>query len=135
MTSTSPLRNSLNEPFWQAASEGRLMMPFCESTGRAFWPPSAVSPFVTGGKVAWRSVEPVGTLRAIAVYRRVFDRDFASLMPYAVALIDLDAGPRFQAHLAHPDAPDAPRHGDRVRLHFTPILEDGPPVPVVEKIG
>ena len=130
----SLLRNTLNEPFWQAAAEDRLVLPFCESTGRAFWPPSPISPFATGGKVAWRNVEPVGTLRALAVYRRVFDRDFASLMPYAVALIDLDAGSRLQAHLAHPDAPDAPRRGERVRLRFTPILEGGPAVPVVEKI-
>ena len=134
MTAASPVRNTLNEPFWQAAAEDRWMMPFCERTGRAFWPPSPVSPFVTGGKVTWRTIEPVGMLRAVAVYRRVFDRDFASLMPYAVALIDLDAGPRLQAHLPHPDAPGAPRRGDRVRLRFKRILEDGQPVPVVEKI-
>lgn len=135
MTTAAPLRNALNEPFWQAAADDRLVLPFCESTSRAFWPPSAVSPFSTGGRVAWRPVEPIGTLRAVAIYRRVFDRDFAPLMPYGVALIDLDAGPRFQAHLAHPDAPDAPRRGDRVRLRFKPILKDGQPVPVVEKIG
>ena len=127
----APVVNTLNAPFWDAAADGRFVLPHCTATGRAFWPPSPASPFVTGSAVAWRAVEPVGTLAAIAVYRRGFQKAFAHRMPYAVGLIALDCGARIQAHISNPDAPNAPRRGARVRIAFERLADGGPPVPVV----
>lgn len=133
--SVAPIVTSLNAPFWAAVAEDRLVLPFCATTGRAFWPPSPVSPFVTGGSVEWRATKPDGTLLAIAVYRRAFHAAFASLMPYAIGLVELDAGPRLHGHIANPDATDAARRGDRVRMAFATILADRPRVPVVQRMG
>lgn len=127
----SPILNALNTPFWAAAAEGRLILPACVATGRAFWPPSPVSPFVTGGAVAWREARAEGVLRGVVVYRRVFQKAFERLTPYGAALVELDAGPRLMAHLARPDDPAAPRPGARVRLGFAPLFEGGPAVPIL----
>src|SRR5262245_16437422 len=118
MESVAPLINDLNAPFWDAAEAGRLLLPFCVTTQRAFWPPSPLSPLATNGLVQWRPVEPTGTLRACVVYRRSFYKSFDSLMPYAVGLMELDAGPRLQAHISDPDSGKAPRNGDRVAIRF-----------------
>src|SRR4051794_10420215 len=108
-----PIRNALNAPFWAAAEEGRLVLPVCVATGRCFWPPSPSSPFVSGGATAWRDSPGDGTLRGLVIYRRVFQKAFETQLPYGVALVELDEGPRLQAYVAEPEGPGAPRAGDR----------------------
>jgi uncharacterized OB-fold protein len=125
--------NTLNRPHHDAAARNELLLPFCVATGRAFWPPSPVSPFVTGGAVEWRAVKPQGTLRARVIYRRGFLKDFDPLMPYGIGLVELTDGPRLQAHITSPDADDAPRAGDTVRLSFEKLL-DGAPILTARKI-
>jgi len=117
-----PLINNLNGPFWKAAQEQRLELPFCITTGRSFWPPSLFSPFVTGGTVAWRSVAPSGKLLARVIYRRSFLKAFESLMPYGIGLVELDTGPRLQVFIAEPDGADAPQAGQRVGLEFRKFM-------------
>lgn len=120
--------NALNRPFWDAAANARLLLPWCPFTQRFFWPPSPLSPY-SGAEPEWGDAPATGVLRAIAVYRRAFQKAFAPVMPYGVGLVELDAGPRLQAHLAAPDAADAPKPGDRVILAFHAILPHGPKVP------
>lgn len=130
-----PIVNSLNQPFWRGAADGRLVLPYCTKTGRPFWPPSPVSPFATAGPVEWRETNPDGTVLAVAIYRRPFHAAFAALMPYAIGLVALNAGPRLHVHIAAPDAPGAVRKGDPVRIRFAKIMADGVPVPIAERIG
>lgn len=125
--------NTLNKPYHDAAGRNELLLPFCASTGRAFWPPSPVSPFVTGGAVEWRAVKPQGMLRARVIYRRGFLKDFDPLMPYGIGLVELADGPRLQAHIVGPDTDSAPRAGDTVRLAFEKLL-DGVPILTARKI-
>ncbi len=62
-------------------------------------------------------------MKARVVYRRSFVPAFEVLVPYGIALIELDAGPRMLAHIARPDEADAPRQGDRVRLTFEALVD------------
>jgi uncharacterized OB-fold protein len=126
-----PLRNALNAPFWAAAERGVLALPHCLASGRAFWPPSPLSPHVTAGAVAWRETEPVGVLRSLVVYRRVFLKAFEAVTPFGVGLLELDAGPRLLVHVPHPDDPTSPAVGERAILYFAPITDGGPPVPTL----
>jgi uncharacterized OB-fold protein len=130
----APVLNDLSRPFWDAAAEGRLVLPFCMATGRAFWPPSPSSPFALGGAVAWRDVAAEGVLLSRVTYRRAFQKAFGDRLPYAVALIEVTPGVRLQAHLADPDGPRAPLSGAHVRLGFAALAEGGPPIPIVETV-
>jgi len=118
--------NTLNKPWHDAAARGELLLPFCAATGRAFWPPSPVSPFATGGAVEWRAVKPEGILRARVTYRRGFLKDFDPLMPYGIGLVELTDSLRLQAHVTAPDSDSAPRAGDAVRLVFEKLLDRAP---------
>ncbi len=129
----APIINELNAPFWTAAEQGRLVLPQCLTTGRAFWPPSPISPFVSGGSTGWRQAGGEGVLRAVAIYRRGFQKAFEPLLPYGVGLLELDEGPRLQAFLPTPDSPDAPKPGDRVRLSFAVLAPNGPRVPALTR--
>ena len=130
-----PIHNQLNAPFWAAAEAGRLTLPTCTATGRAFWPPSPVSPFVTSGAVEWRAFKAVGRLLSVVVYRRVFQRTFEPLTPYGVGLVELDCGPRLMAHVPNPDDPDAPRAGQRARLDFIRLFDGGPAIPALFQLN
>lgn len=131
--SALPLRNALNRPFWDGAEAGRLVLPRCRATGRAFWPPSPLSPF-TGGGVDWHACDPAGVIDSLVVYRRAFQQAFAHLLPYGIALVALDCGPRLMAHVARPDDPATPAAGDRVAIGFETLLPGGPPLPVAHRI-
>ncbi len=121
-----PLINALNRPFWEAAQQGRLVLPWRD--GGFAWPPA---PTRQDGGADWREAPATGVLTARAIYRRAFQRAFATAMPYGVGEITLDAGPRLRGHLSAPDDALAVRPGDRVRLVFRPIVEGGPLVPQV----
>jgi uncharacterized OB-fold protein len=125
----SPIRNALSAPFWDAARERRLVLPWCIRTGRHFWPPSPVSPFTTAGAVEWREADRHGILMGVAVFRRTFQTAFAERIPYGVGLVELKAGPRLQVHVPNPDAASAPQTGDRVTIVFASIVKGGPLVP------
>lgn len=124
-----PPINTLNAPFWEGARAGRLVLPHCAASGRAFWPPAPVSPFAGAAGVIWQEVAPEGLLRACVTYERVFQVSFQPLAPYHVALVELPAGPRLQAFLDGGVAPLA--IGTLVRLGFRSLVEGTHPVPVI----
>jgi uncharacterized OB-fold protein len=128
----TPVINSLNAPFWNAAKLGDLALPFCVRTGRSFWPPSPFSPFATAGSVGWRPVVPEALLIARVIYRRSFLKAFDPLMPYAIGLVELAEGPRLQAFIRDPESAASPMAGDRVRLCFERPLGEFPILTAVQ---
>ena len=133
--SIAPVITTLNAPFWAAAAEGELILPWCVQTSRAFWPPSPVSPFVTGGAVTWRPASPFGVLRACVLYRRVFQRALEPVMPYGIGLVAMQAGIRLQAHVPLHPSRSAPSIGAMVEIGLRPILPGAPRVPTIIGLG
>jgi hypothetical protein len=60
---------------------------------------------------------------SFTVIRQNFSRSFRHLIPYVVALVDLDEGPRVMTNLVGID-PDDVRIGMRVRVRFEAVSED-----------
>jgi uncharacterized OB-fold protein len=58
-----------------------------------------------------------GSVHSFTIIRRASDPAFAPLVPYAVALIDLDEGPRMMANIVGANAL-AVKIGDRVQVTF-----------------
>jgi len=48
---TPPAVNPETKPFWDAAREGRFLVPFCSACSKAHWYPRAICPFCTSDKV------------------------------------------------------------------------------------
>ena len=129
----TPIVNDLSRPFWTAAAEGRFVLPHCVATDRPFWPPSPASPFRTAGAVDWRAAEAAGTLLSLVVYRRAFQRELASALPYGIGLVEVAPDVRLHAHVARPD--DVLAAGARVLLGFRPLVAQGMPVLSVMQVG
>jgi len=91
------LADPVGAPFWKAAREQRLAMPHCPACGHIQWPPRSLcgeclSPL---GEADWKDIVQSGTIWSFIVYHRAFHPGFASMVPYNVALVKLDAGPIF----------------------------------------
>jgi hypothetical protein len=117
----SPIVSAETQAFWNAARDGRFVVPTCTACGKAHWYPRAVCPFCGGGSIAWRAASGRGTIYTYSVMRRAKE-------PYAIAYVTLAEGPTMMTNIVDCDF-DALRIGQPVSVVFRET-EDGPPVPM-----
>lgn len=87
----------MDEPYWDAAAAGRLVLQRCDVCAALRWPPAPVCPECLAPAATWEDVEGGGTLWSLATYERAFADAFRERVPYTVGLVQLDAGPRIIA--------------------------------------
>jgi hypothetical protein len=78
--------NTITAPFWAAAREHRLVLPFDPATGKACWYPRE-----DGTAYEWREVAGNATLYSFSVVRGPINPLFEPT--YAPGLVELDAVP------------------------------------------
>jgi uncharacterized protein len=118
---TPPAVNPETKPFWDAAREGRFLVPFCTACGKAHWYPRAICPICASDKVEWREASGKGTIYTFSVMQRVKE-------PYAIAHVTLAEGPTMLTNIVDCDF-DKLRIGQPVAVVFQET-EGGPPVPM-----
>jgi uncharacterized protein len=69
-------------------------MPRCNACEQYWFPPSTHCPNCTSADFAWTPVSGRGKVFSYVVYHRVYHPGFAGDVPYTVALIELEEGPR-----------------------------------------
>ena len=109
------------QAFWNAAREGRFVVPTCTACGRAHWYPRAICPFCSSGEIAWRDASGQGTIYTFSVMRRARE-------PYVIAYVTLAEGPTMMTNIVDCDF-DSLRIGQPVSVVFKDT-ENGPPVPM-----
>jgi uncharacterized OB-fold protein len=117
----SPLESVETKAFWDAAREGRFLVPGCTACGKAHWYPRAVCPFCAGGAIEWRAASGKGAIYTFSVMRRAKE-------PYAIGYVTLAEGPTMLTNIVDCDF-DALRIGQPVEVVFSET-ESGPPVPM-----
>lgn len=71
--------------FWEAATDGKLLLKRCVDTGKCFYYPRELSPF-TGGETEWVEASGRGTIYSCSV-------SYRAQPPYCIAYVQLDEGP------------------------------------------
>ena len=94
-----PAPSSLSQPYWQGARAGKLLFQQCRACGRNWHPPMPLCPACHSTDVEWRPAAGGGTVYTYAVVRHPTHPAFANLVPYVVAVIELDEGPRLRLEL------------------------------------
>ena len=84
-------------PFWQAAAEGRFVLPTCRACGKAHWYPRPFCPLCASPDIEWRAASGRGTLYASTRMPR-------ATPPVRVAYVQLAEGPIMLTNLV--DVPD-----------------------------
>ena len=111
-----PWPNPTTQPFFDAARDGRLDLQRCPRDGFFFYPRSR-SPECLGADWAWETVSGRGEIAAVTIDRIGHDPALAADVPYVVAIVTLEEGPRMPARIVECDA-DALRVGQAVEACF-----------------
>ncbi len=80
--------------YWQAAKEHRLALPKCEDCSQFWFPPSRTCPHCLSTNVSFQNVSGRGKVFSFVTFHRVYRPAFAEDVPYVVALVELEEGPR-----------------------------------------
>jgi uncharacterized OB-fold protein len=118
----APVPDPDSAPYWSAAREGKLVVQRCESCGKHQLYGRALCKFC-GGDVTWVDASGRGTVFSFTVIRQNYSRPFRDLIPYVVALVDLDEGPRVMTNIVGCD-PDDVEIGMRVVARFEEVSDE-----------
>lgn len=83
----------LNRPYWEALRDGRLTFQRC-GCGNAWLPARRECPRCLRDGARWENASGQGRLLSWVVYHTAYHPAFAGRLPYHVALVELDEGPR-----------------------------------------
>ena len=117
------LAHPSSQPFWEAARQGRLMLPRCLACGRCHWYPRAFCPLCQHGPVRWEDASGRARLHACTGLLRDPSRT-------VMAFVELEEGPLMLTHLVGRELADW-RIGDALQVAFR-ALETGLHLPVFQ---
>jgi hypothetical protein len=89
--------------FWEAWAAGRLLIQRCESCGHAQFYPRIICVACGSAKPQWVDASGRGVIYSYTVVRRAPSAVFADFVPYVIALVDLEEGPRLMANVIADD--------------------------------
>jgi uncharacterized OB-fold protein len=89
-----PVPSPESAPFWKAAREHRLLVPRCNTCGKSWFPPSQLCPHCLSGDTGWIEASGRGHVFSFVVFHRVYHPAFTDEVPYVVAVVELEEGPR-----------------------------------------
>lgn len=106
-----------SEDYWRAAEEGRFMIPYCRTTQQYFFPPRELSPHSFDDDWEYREASGRGTVFSYTVMNFSPVSAYEDDVPYVIALVELEEGPRMLTNLLNVD-PAEVSVGDPVRVTF-----------------
>jgi len=112
-----PVANADSRAYWEAAAREELLLKRCTACGKHHFPPRYLCPSCWSDALEWATSEGKGVVYSFTVMHRAPMPAFAKRVPYVVALIDLEDGPRMMANIVGDDALRT-EVGDRVRVCF-----------------
>jgi uncharacterized OB-fold protein len=112
-----PVANGDSLPYWNGARAQKLLIRKCQDCGELHFMPRLLCPTCWSENLEWVEAKGKGTIHSFTIIRRASSADFASQVPYVVALIDLEEGPRMLTNILGKDALSA-SIGDSVQVTF-----------------
>ncbi|HMK62411.1 MAG TPA: Zn-ribbon domain-containing OB-fold protein, partial [Acidimicrobiales bacterium] len=91
--------------YWAAARRGKLLLQHCGECGRYQLYPRSTC-LVCHAPVSWSEASGRGTVYSFTVIRQNHSRPFRDWIPYVVALVDLEEGPRLMTNVVGCDPDD-----------------------------
>jgi len=111
-----PTRSPEAKPFWDGCREHRLMLPQCTACKRFHFYPRAFCPYCDSRDIAWVQSAGTGSIYSFAVVRQKIEPAFAHLLPYAIAIVDVNEGVRMLSRID--GSPDGVACGKAVCVTF-----------------
>lgn len=94
----SPRPTPETQPFWDATARGELHLQRCRPCDAHYFPPRPFCPTCHGDDVVWERLSGRGRLHTYLINHRPAP-GFEDEAPYAIAVVELDEGPRMMANI------------------------------------
>jgi uncharacterized protein len=101
-----PQPDPITKPYWDSLKAHAMRLQRCGSCGRFVFFPRALCPFCFSDALTWTPVSGRGVVHAFTVPHRHPSPAFQPDLPYVVALVELEEGPRLMTNLI--DVPPDP---------------------------
>ena len=94
-----PVINEDTAPYWEYCRKHELRMQKCQQCGYIRFPASIVCPKCHSLEAEWTKLSGKGRVYSFIVYHQVYHPSYKDDIPYAVAIIQLDEGPRMESNI------------------------------------
>ena len=125
VTRPIPVPNEWTRPFWDAAKAGQLRLQRCQACRRFQHPPYPTCVNCMSIELAFEPVRGEGAIYAYTIMYHAGDRRFASAIPYASIIVELDEAPGalMAGNLLGAPYTEA-KVGRRVEVVFEPLNDE-----------
>jgi len=118
-----PIPSVESKPFWEGCKEHQLLLPRCHRCGSYWFPASATCPKCLSTEWEWSKSSGRGKIYAFGVYHRVYHKGFETDIPYVLAVVQMDEGPRLLSNIVN-CAPEELQCDIPVEVIFEDVTED-----------
>jgi uncharacterized OB-fold protein len=118
-----PAFTPLTEPYWAGARRGELLIQRCSQCSHVWHPPLPRCPKCHSALVSWDPVSGRGRVYTYTVAYHATHVAMKDRVPYIVALIQLDEGPRVLTNLVH-CTEEQVKVDMPVRVLFEPLTDE-----------
>lgn len=114
-----PSPTPISRPFWDAAKQHRLSLQQCQSCKGYIFYPRPICSHCGRADLKWTDVSGRATLYSFTVARRPTMRAFEPDVPYVIAIVDLEEGPRMTSNVV-----ECPIEDVRIGMALQAVFED-----------
>ena len=86
-------------PYWEAAKQHKFELPRCNVCREYWFPPSQSCPHCLAADFAFIPASGRGKVFSFVTFHRVYHPAFEGEVPYVVALVELEEGPRLLTNI------------------------------------
>ncbi len=94
-----PTISPLNQPYWDGLRNRELRLQKCDDCASVWYPPSPRCPSCWSRKSTWTRLSGRGRVSSWVVFHQSYFRGFEGQVPYNVAEVELEEGPRLLTNL------------------------------------
>lgn len=116
-----PTITPLNQPYWDALKRHELRMQRCGQCASVWYPPSPLCPRCWSRDFTWERLSGRGRVSSWVVFHQSYFKGFEGEIPYNVAEVELEEGPRLTTNLVG-IANDAIRAGMAVEIVYDEVI-------------
>ncbi|MDR7076052.1 putative OB-fold protein [Neobacillus niacini] len=118
-----PMVDETNKPFWEAAKNREIKVQYCNTCNHYRYPVFSSCPLCLSTEFQWKPVSKTGEIWSYGFFHKNYFQGFENALPYNVAVIKLDDGPKLFSNIVEVTNHDL-RVGMRVEAFFEDITND-----------
>ena len=101
-----PVITDENRPFWEGCRQGKLLLQFCDACQRYQFYPRLYCMQCSSDQLRWVEASGRGVIYSYTIIRQNKSPEFMPDVPYNVAIVQLEEGPRMLSNVVDIDLAD-----------------------------